>query len=250
MWKLCKSNHRQSGETTSGLCNSSLQEIPPKSDGLFDSKVPYISSQSAGCVHEARFMCAELSQRALKWRKCTQCRISSCTHSWNDTCCTYSDFVKWISAFSCKTNLCWPVMLDKYLLSKRLKVRKKGLVGEAGEREGRAWGQQAWQQGKVRRAKAEDERGGNERMTEEADEPEKEAVELIGSTGEMERWVWLNKWEIWGWQGPRSKSERLPWEAKDVVEGEDSSALLLAIPGVIFPSHCWLVPEHISRGEN
>lgn len=31
----------------------------------------------------------------------------------NDICCTYSDFVKWISAFSYKTNLCWSAMLVK-----------------------------------------------------------------------------------------------------------------------------------------
>lgn len=51
----------------------------------------------------------------------------------------------------------------------------------------------------------------------------------------MVGWIWQSEREKEGWRREASKGEIMPSEAKE-VEGEDSSAPLLAIPGVIFPA--------------
>lgn len=149
MRKPSKSNHNYSGEITSvAHYNSPFQEISPECDRLFYPEVPHISNKVTVHVHEAKIQVHGVMKKEHTMQYYQSDAQLECLF-WM-TCCTYSDLVKWISGFSCKTNLCWSVKLDKKLLSKRLKVRKKRLGEEACERERREseGGWETWQKEK------------------------------------------------------------------------------------------------------
>lgn len=196
MWKPCKSNHHWRNHFSAPLhifspwnIDSVMAYFIPKHHK--STRVPYVymkhDSWAAGeLCNEERAHNADLP-------------IPCTTPVVNEACCTYSDFVNWISAFPCKTNLCWSVTPDMQLSDKGLKMRKKRLDEDASARHGR-----------------------RESETTRAEEWETGAVELMGSA---ERWK-----EGFDLTNEKSSADREPkrplWEAKHVVEGEDRTAQL------------------------
>lgn len=236
MWKPCKSNHNWSGEITSVLgYNSSVEETSPECDCLFHPQVPCISNKR--CCTCAWSMLVSFVMKREHTMQDYQFHAQLESQVWvipaAHTVVLLSESLlspaRPISAgLSCWTSSYW---------AKDWKWERRDW---AKEREG-SERRETWQ-----KEKRDSETGGqreNERMTERG------VRERSCRANRKHRERWSDGFDL-NKRMNAGLTERLPREAKDVVEGEDSSALLLAIPGVIFSSRCWLVPEHISWGEN